>query len=448
MTNISLHLEKVYDFVSNDEIVSYKKTAEQQNVALREKTGKGNDFLGWVDLPSSISEATLDEVEKVALKLQSKHLEIFVVIGIGGSYLGSKAVIDALSDSFSQIKGSFESPIVLFAGQNISEDYLFELRDLLDSKEWACAIISKSGTTTEPALAFRLLKQDLEDKYGVEEASKRIIAITDAERGALCTLAKEEGYKTFVIPDDIGGRYSVLTPVGLIAIAIAGFNVRELVSGAKSMEVACGVDVPFEENIAAQYAAARNALYKTGKKVEIMVNFNPKLHFFAEWWKQLYGESEGKESKGIFPASVDFSSDLHSMGQYIQEGERILFETVLSVENVDNEVLVPEDKADLDKLNFLAGKRVDYINKMAELGTSIAHVDGGVPNIRINIPKLNEYYLGQLIYFFEIACGISGYILGVNPFDQPGVEAYKKNMFALLEKPGFEKETAAIKARL
>jgi len=448
MTNISLHLEKVYDFVSNDEIVAYKKTAEQQNVALREKTGKGSDFLGWVDLPSSISEATLDEIEKVALKLQSKHLEIFVVIGIGGSYLGSKAVIDALSDSFSQIKGSFESPIVLFAGQNISEDYLFELRDLLDSKEWACAIISKSGTTTEPALAFRLLKQDLEEKYGVEEARKRIIAITDAERGALCTLAKEEGYKTFVIPDDIGGRYSVLTPVGLIAIAIAGFNVRELVSGAKSMEVACGADVPFEENIAAQYAAARNALYKTGKKVEIMVNFNPKLHFFAEWWKQLYGESEGKESKGIFPASVDFSSDLHSMGQYIQEGERILFETVLSVENVDNEVLVPEDKADLDKLNFLAGKRVDYINKMAELGTSIAHVDGGVPNIRINIPQLNEYYLGQLIYFFEIACGISGYILNVNPFDQPGVEAYKKNMFALLEKPGFEKETAAIKARL
>jgi len=448
MTNISLHLEKVYDFVSNDEIVAYKKTAEQQNVALHEKTGKGSEFLGWVDLPSSISEATLSEVEKVALKLQSKHLEVFVVIGIGGSYLGSKAVIDALSDSFSHIKGSFESPIVLFAGQNISEDYLFELRDLLDSKEWACAIISKSGTTTEPALAFRLLKQDLEDKYGVEEARKRIIAITDAERGALCTLAKEEGYKTFVIPDDIGGRYSVLTPVGLIAIAIAGFNVRELVSGAKSMEIACGSDVPFEENIAAQYAAARNALYKTGKKVEIMVNFNPKLHFFAEWWKQLYGESEGKESKGIFPASVDFSSDLHSMGQYIQEGERILFETVLSVESVDNEVLVPEDKADLDKLNFLAGKRVDYINKMAELGTSIAHVDGGVPNIRVNIPQLNEFYLGQLIYFFEIACGISGYILDINPFDQPGVEAYKKNMFALLEKPGFEKETAAIKARL
>jgi glucose-6-phosphate isomerase len=448
MMNITLQLEKIYNFVSEEEIVAYKKVAEQQNIALHEKTGKGNDFLGWVDLPSSISEATLDEVEKVVLKLQSKHLEIFVVIGIGGSYLGSKAVIDALSDSFSHIKGSFESPIVLFAGQNISEDYLFELRDLLDTKEWACAVISKSGTTTEPALAFRLLKQDLEDKYGVEEARKRVIAITDVERGALRKLANEEGYKTFVIPDDVGGRYSVLTPVGLIAIAIAGFNVRELVSGAKTMEAACGTKVPFEKNIAAQYAAARSALYKKGKKVEIMVNYNPKLHFFAEWWKQLFGESEGKESKGIFPASVDFSSDLHSMGQYIQEGERILFETVLSVENVNYEVLVPTSKTDPDKLNFLAGKRVDNINKMAELGTMIAHVDGGVPNFRINIPQLNEYYLGQLIYFFEIACGISGYILDINPFDQPGVEAYKKNMFALLEKPGFEKETAEIKARL
>ena len=341
MENISLQLDKVYDFVPAADIVAYKKAAEQQNNALRDKTGKGNDFLGWVDLPSSISESVLEEVEKVALKFQSKHLEVFVVIGIGGSYLGSKAVIDALSDSFAQIKGSFEAPLVLFAGQNISEDYLFELRDLLEYKEWACAIISKSGTTTEPALAFRLLKQDLEEKYGVEEARKRIIAITDGERGALKTLAKEEGYKTFVIPDDVGGRYSVLTPVGLIAIAIAGFNVRELVNGAKSMEVACGADVPFEANMAAQYAAARNALYKSGKKVEIMVNYNPKLHFFAEWWKQLYGESEGKELKGIFPASVDFSSDLHSMGQYIQEGERILFETVLSVENVKQRSACP-----------------------------------------------------------------------------------------------------------
>jgi len=448
MTNISLKLENVYNFVSKDEIASYKKETEQKNIALHEKTGKGNGFLGWVELPTSISEAMLDDIEKVAIKLQSKHLEVFVVIGIGGSYLGSKAVIDALSDSFSHIKGSFEAPIVLFAGQNISEDYLFELRDLLDTKEWACAVISKSGTTTEPALAFRLLKQDLEEKYGVDEARKRIIAITDAERGALRTLANVEGYKTFVIPDDIGGRYSVLTPVGLIAIAIAGFNVRELVNGAKSMEMACGINVPFEDNVAAQYAATRNALYKKGKKVEIMVNYNPKLHFFAEWWKQLYGESEGKELKGIFPASVDFSSDLHSMGQYIQEGERILFETVLSVENVNFEVVVPADNNDLDSLNFLAGKRVDNINKMAELGTMLAHVDGGVPNMQILVPQLNEFYLGQLIYFFELACGISGYLLDVNPFDQPGVEAYKKNMFALLGKPGYENETALIKSRL
>ena len=448
MTNISLQLDKVYSFASKEEIFSYKETAEKQNVALHEKTGKGNDFLGWVELPSSISEATLDEVEKVVKRFQPRHLEIFVVIGIGGSYLGSKAVIDALSDSFAPIKGSFEAPLVVFAGQNISEDYLFELRELLEMKEWACAVISKSGTTTEPALAFRLLKQDLEERYGVEEARKRIIAITDEERGALKSLAKTEGYATFVIPDDVGGRYSVLTPVGLIAIAVAGFNVRELVNGAKSMETACSPAVPFEENIAAQYAAVRNVLYNKGMKIEIMVNYNPKLHFFAEWWKQLYGESEGKELKGIFPSSVDFSSDLHSMGQYIQEGERILFETVLSVDQVNNEVLVPEDEADLDKLNFLAGKRVDFVNKMAELGTSIAHVDGGVPNIKITVPQLNEYYLGQLIYFFEKACGISGYLLGVNPFDQPGVEAYKKNMFALLEKPGFEKETAAIKARL
>lgn len=448
MSNISLHLDKAYGFVPKSEIDAYKDIVEKSNVSLHEKTGKGNDFLGWVDLPSSISEADLADIEKTAVKLRSKHLEIFVVIGIGGSYLGAKAVIDALSDSFVQIKGSFEAPLILFAGQNISEDYLAELRDLLEYKEWACAVVSKSGTTTEPALAFRLLKQDLEERYGLEEARNRIIAVTDAERGALKTLATSEGYKTYVIPDDVGGRYSVLTPVGLVAIAVAGFNIRELVKGAIDMEKACGADVPYEQNIAAQYAAARNALYKTGKKVEVLVNYNPKLHFFAEWWKQLYGESEGKDGLGIFPASVDFSSDLHSMGQYIQEGERILFETVLSIGEVNNEVRIPSDEADLDKLNFLAGKRVDEVNKMAELGTIIAHVDGGVPNLRISVPQLNEYYLGQLIYFFEIACGISGYVLGVNPFDQPGVEAYKKNMFALLEKPGFEKETAAIKERL
>jgi len=448
MKNISLNLKNIYGFVPKAKIDGFKLQSEAANLALRKKSGKGNDFLGWVDLPGSISEVELSDIEKTVQKLQVKHLEVFVVIGIGGSYLGSKAVIDALSDSFAAIKGSFEAPLIVFAGQNISEDYLFELRDLLDTKDWACTVISKSGTTTEPALAFRLLKQDLEEKYGIEEARKRIIAVTDAEKGALKKLAKEEGYKTFVIPDDVGGRYSVLTPVGLIAIGMAGFNVRELVKGAIDMEKACDSSVPYEQNLACQYAAARNALYQSGKKIEILVNYNPKLHFFAEWWKQLYGESEGRDNKGIYPSSVDFSSDLHSMGQYIQEGERTLFETVLSIEEVDNEVIVPEDEADLDGLNFLAGKRVDEVNKMAELGTSIAHVDGGVPNIRISVPKLNEYYLGQLIYFFEIACGISGYILDVNPFDQPGVESYKKNMFALLNKPGFEKESKAIQERL
>lgn len=448
MKNIGLNLDKVLNCVTRENIDRFKQQTEAANLALHQKTGKGNDYMGWVDLPGSISEAELSEIEKTVQRLQVKHLEIFVVIGIGGSYLGSKAVIDALSDSFASIKGSFEAPLVVFAGQNISEDYLFELRDLLDTKEWACAVISKSGTTTEPALAFRLLKQDLEERYGLEEARKRIIAVTDAERGALKTLAKEEGYKTFVIPDDVGGRYSVLTPVGLIAIGMAGFNVRELVNGAKMMEKACDTAVPYEENLACQYAAARNALYQSGKKIEILVNYNPKLHFFAEWWKQLYGESEGKENKGIYPSSVDFSSDLHSMGQYIQEGERTLFETVLSIHEPDNEVIVPQDESDLDGLNFLAGMRVDEVNKMAELGTMLAHVDGGVPNIRITVPKLNEYYLGQLIYFFELACGISGNLLNVNPFDQPGVESYKKNMFALLNKPGFEKESQAIQERL
>lgn len=448
MENIGLNFDNVYGIVSKEKIDSYRQQAEAANRALRTKTGRGNDFLGWVDLPGLISELELSDIEKTIQKIQVKHIEIFVVIGIGGSYLGSKAVIDALSDSFAAIKGSFEAPLIVFAGQNISEDYLFELRDLLDSKDWACAVISKSGTTTEPALAFRLLKQDLEEKYGLEEARKRIIAVTDAERGALKTLAKEEGYKTFVIPDDVGGRYSVLTPVGLIAIGMAGFNIRELVRGAKDMEVACSADVPYEQNLACRYAAARNALYQSGKKIEILVNYNPKLHFFAEWWKQLYGESEGKENKGIYPSSVDFSSDLHSMGQYIQEGERTLFETVLSIDTVNSEVMVPEDESDLDGLNFLAGRRVDEINKMAELGTMLAHVDGGVPNIRVTIPKLDEYYLGQLIYFFELACGISGYILDINPFDQPGVENYKKNMFALLNKPGYEKESKAIQERL
>lgn len=447
MEKISLKLDKTFDFVSKDSIYAYKKSMEDFNRALAAKTGKGNDFLGWTNLPSSISEAELADYEATAAKLVAKNIDILVVIGIGGSYLGAKAVVDALSDSFAHLKER-KNPFILFAGQNISEDYLFELRELLKTKEFALAVISKSGTTTEPALAFRLLKQDIEDKYGKAEANERIVAITDAAKGALRSLATTEGYKTFVIPDDVGGRYSVLTPVGLLAIAVAGFDIRALVQGAVDMEKETGVDVPFEENLSAQYAAARNELYKSGKKVEILVNYNPKLHFLAEWWKQLYGESEGKEGKGIFPAAVDFSSDLHSMGQYIQEGERTLFETVISIASPDREVRIPTDKENLDGLNFLAGKRVDEVNKMAELGTMLAHVDGGVPNMQIVLPKLNEYYLGQLIQFFEVACGLSGYTLGVNPFDQPGVEAYKKNMFALLEKPGFEEATKAIKKRL
>jgi glucose-6-phosphate isomerase len=447
MEKISLNFEKTFDFISKDAVFSYKKDIEGYNQDLFNKTGKGNDFLGWTTLPTSISEAELADYEATAAKMIAKNIDIFVVIGIGGSYLGAKAVVDALSDSFAHLKER-KNPFILFAGQNISEDYLFELRELLKTKEYAMAVISKSGTTTEPALAFRLLKQDIEEKYGKKEACDRIVAVTDEKRGALRSLATTEGYKTFVIPDDVGGRYSVLTPVGLLAIAVAGFDIRALVKGAVDMQQASGVNVPFEENIPAQYAAVRNELYKNGKKIEIFVNYNPKLHFLAEWWKQLYGESEGKEGKGIYPASVDNTSDLHSMGQYIQEGERTLFETVVSVASPDREVRIPNDAEDLDGLNFLAGKRVDEVNKMAELGTMLAHVDGGVPNIQVVLPKLNEYYLGQLIYFFELACGLSGYALGVNPFDQPGVEAYKKNMFALLEKPGYEEATKAIKKRL
>lgn len=447
MENMKLNFSRTLSFISKDAIDAYKTETKKHNLALHEKSGKGNEFLGWVNLPSSISEAELADIEATATKLQAKKIDILVVIGIGGSYLGAKAVIDSLSDSFAAMKPS-NNPLVVFAGQNIGEDYLFELRELLREKEYALVVISKSGTTTEPALAFRLLKQDIEEKYGKKEARDRIVAVTDAFKGALRKLATSEGYKTYVIPDDVGGRYSVLTPVGLIAIAVAGFDIRALVNGASDMERQSAPEVAFEENLAAQYAAVRNELYRNGFIVEIMVNYNPKLHYFAEWWKQLYGESEGKEGKGIFPASVDFTSDLHSMGQYIQEGERKLFETVISIEAPDRKVEIPVDPDNLDGLNFLAGKRVDEVNKMAELGTAIAHVDGGVPNLLISIPKLNEYYLGQLIYFFEKACGISGYTLGVNPFDQPGVEAYKKNMFALLEKPGFEAETKAIKAKL
>jgi glucose-6-phosphate isomerase len=446
MENLKIKIDKIYDFVKKDSVYALAEITEKNNKTLYDKSGKGNDFLGWVNLPSSITDNEIKELENVAKNFRDK-CEVVVVIGIGGSYLGAKAVIEALSDSFYMLKPG-KNPIILFAGQNICEDYTAELLELLNNKKYGIVCISKSGTTTEPALAFRLLKDHLEKKVGKAAAKDLIVAITDAKKGALRTLATQEGYKTFIIPDDVGGRFSVLTPVGLLPIAIAGFSISELVKGAKSMEEITKPGTAFEQNPSAVYAAARNALYKSGKKVEILTNYNNKLAFVSEWWKQLFGESEGKENKGIFPASVNFTTDLHSMGQYVQEGERILFETVVTVKSPDKNVAIPFEKENLDGLNFLANKRIDEVNKMAELGTLLAHIDGGVPNMVVEISKLNEFYLGQLFYFFEKACGISGYILDVNPFDQPGVEAYKKNMFALLDKPGFEAESKKLKERL
>lgn len=447
MKNIQIDIKNTNGFIDEKVVKSYEVSVKNANEMLHNGSGKGSDFLGWLHLPSSITESHLSDIEQTAKVLQ-ENCEVVVVIGIGGSYLGAKAVIEALSDSFDWLQKERKTPVIVYAGQNIGEDYLYELQTLLKNKKFGIISISKSGTTTEPAIAFRLLKTQLEEQQGKEAAQKLIVTITDKSRGALRTLATQEGYKTFVIEDNIGGRFSVLSPVGLLPIAVAGYDVRKLVNGAAEMEKVCGLNTPFDENPAAIYAATRNELYRQGKKIEILVNYNPKLHFFAEWWKQLYGESEGKEHKGIFPAATDFTTDLHSMGQWIQDGERTIFETVISVENTRHEKIVPFNEANLDGLNFLAGKRIDQVNKMAELGTMLAHVDGGVPNLKISIPALEEYYLGQLIYFFEKACGISGYLLGVNPFDQPGVEAYKKNMFALLEKPGYEKETEAIKAKL
>jgi len=447
MKNISLNIEKTLGFISKDAVYAYEAQAKVCSEALHNGTGKGNDFLGWLNLPSSTSKEFIADIKATAQILRD-NCEVVVMAGIGGSYLGSRAVIEALSDSFALLKEKKDSPVIIYAGHNISEDYLSELTDYLKGKKFGVINISKSGTTTETALAFRLLKKQCEDQRGKETAQKCIVAITDAKKGAAKVTADKEGYKTYVIPDNVGGRFSVLTPVGLLPIAVAGFDVEQLIAGAAKMEEVCGLNVPFSENPAAIYAATRNELYKSGKKIEILVNYHPKLHFVMEWWKQLYGESEGKENKGIFPAAVDFSTDLHSMGQWIQEGERSIFETVISIETPNKNLTVPSDEANLDGLNFLAGKRVDEVNKMAELGTQIAHVDGGVPNLHISMPQLNEYYIGQLFFFFEKACGISGYILGVNPFNQPGVEAYKKNMFALLNKPGYEEESKAIQARL
>jgi glucose-6-phosphate isomerase len=447
MEQIKLDISRVYDLISAEEIKALsKETLDAQNTLYR-GDGQGNDYLGWLPLPSEITDQQIKDIESAVAGLREKT-EILVVVGIGGSYLGARAVNDALAHNFSHLMKEQKAPHMLFAGQNIGEDYMHELLALLDEKSYSIVAISKSGTTTEPALAFRILKNHLEEKVGKEEARDRIIAVTDSSKGALRQLADEEGYRSYVIPDNVGGRFSVFTPVGLIPLAICGVDIRELVSGALEMSQRCDPSLPFEENPAAVYAATRNALYRSGKKIELLVNYQNKLHYVAEWWKQLYGESEGKDGLGIFPAAVDNSSDLHSMGQYIQEGERTLFETVLSVEGTNHQVKVPGDPANLDQLNYLEGKNIDHVNKMAELGTILAHLDGGVPNIRISIPTLSARWLGQLLYFFENACGISGYMLGVNPFNQPGVEAYKKNMFALLEKPGFEAETAQIKARL
>ena len=447
MENIKLDINKSLGFISKDKLAAYEPKVRACMETLEKGTGLGNDFLGWLHLPSSITKEHLDDLKATAQVLR-ENCEVVVVAGIGGSYLGARAVIEAMSNSFLWLQEKKAGqPTIIFAGHNIGEDYLYELTSFLKDKKFGVINISKSGTTTETALAFRLLKKHCEDQRGKELARKVIVAVTDAKKGAARVTADKEGYKSFIIPDNVGGRFSVLTPVGLLPIAVAGIDIDQLVEGARKMEEVCANE-NMMENPAALYAATRNELYQSGKKIEILVNFQPKLHYFMEWWKQLYGESEGKDHKGIYPSSVDFSTDLHSMGQWIQEGERTIYETVVSIETPNHELRVPSDEENLDGLNFLAGKRVDEVNKMAELGTQLAHVDGGVPNMRVSVPKLNEYYLGQLIYFFEKACGISGYLLGVNPFNQPGVEAYKKNMFALLNKPGYEEESKAIQARL
>ena len=434
MQNITIDLTNLQNFVSDQEIQAFQKEIDLHYPSLFNKTGRGNDFLGWVDLPSKFDNDLFRRMEDDAARLR-ENSEIFVVIGIGGSYLGARAVIDALGHQFYDLLEERKHPYIIYAGHQLSEDYMAELMEILDKKDYSLAVISKSGTTTEPAIAFRILKNHLEKKYGKEGARQRIIAITDSKKGALKSLADREGYPAYIVPDDVGGRYSVLTPVGLLPVAVAGFDIRKIVEGASDMETFARGALTIAENPILAYVAARNALYRNGKSIEILVNYLPNLQYLTEWWKQLYGESEGKEGKGIFPAGVGFTTDLHSMGQYIQEGMRIIFETVISVENSRHKLTVPLAENDADGLNYLAGKRIGFVNHMAELGTLQAHVEGGVPNIRITVPEISEYTLGQLIYFFELACGLSGYLLGVNPFDQPGVEAYKKNMFALLGKP-------------
>lgn len=443
--NLSIDLQNTANFISYEEVVALAQQSLRHLDSLNAGSGPGNDFLGWLSLPDDILPQ-LDKIEKTAAHLRSVS-DTTVVIGIGGSYLGARAVIEALSHSFSPLRKSSHHE-VLFAGQNISEDYLSDLLEILESRNYSIIVISKSGTTTEPAIAFRILKDHLEKKVGKAAATGRIVAITDAKRGALRTMAETNGYETFVIPDDVGGRYSVLTPVGLLPIAISGSDIRLLVRGAKIMEELTRYNTNAITNPSLLYAAARNLILQSGKPVEIIVGFTPKLQFFLEWWKQLFGESEGKDGKGIYPSSANMTTDLHSLGQYIQEGQRIIFETMISVGNPSGKLTIPFEEDDSDQLNYIAGKRLSEVNHNAELGTALAHNDGGVPIINIAIPVLNEFYLGQMIYFFELACAVSGYILDVNPFDQPGVEAYKKNMFALLNKPGFEEAAKKLKKRL
>lgn len=436
MNNVLINTDNLRSFLCEEELTAMHKEVLAAKHTLMSGDGAGQDFLGWLDLPKDVQASEISSIKKDVERLAGKA-ELFVVIGIGGSYLGARAVIEALQSEFAYMESGRRFPIVVYAGHTLSEDYYHQLLQILDKRDYAVAVISKSGTTTEPAVAFRIIKGHLEKKYGKEEAADRIIAITDARRGALHDISKQEGYKTYVIPDNVGGRFSVLTPVGLLPIAMSGYNIDRLLQGANDMRSICMNNDGLEDNPALMYAAVRNILYRKGRKVEILENFVPQLKYFSEWWKQLYGESEGKDGKGILPHSLSFTTDLHSMGQYVQDGERIMFETVISVASPSHQVVIPDDEQNLDGINYLLGKSLTEINRNAELGTVMAHCDGGVPVLRIEIPKVDEYVLGQMIYFFEFACGVSGYVLKVNPFDQPGVEAYKKNMFRLLGKPGY-----------
>ena len=447
MERLKFNYQNALNFISETELSSMEPQVTLSAKMLEEKTAVGNEFLGWLDLHKNYDKEEFKRVQKAAEKIKNDS-EILLVIGIGGSYLGARAAIEFLTHTFynNLEKEKRATPKIIFVGQNISGTYLTDLLDLLGDKEYSINVISKSGTTTEPALAFRVLKNHMEKKYGKEGARARIFATTDKSRGALKKLADEEGYESFVIPDDVGGRFSVLTPVGLLPIAVAGIDIEELMLGAQ--DAAKEFSKEFKENDCYKYAAIRNILNRKGKDVELLVNYEPRLHYVSEWWKQLFGESEGKDGKGIFPAAVDFSTDLHSMGQYIQEGKRFLFETVIHIENVDKDIVIESEKDDLDGLNYLAGKNFAFVNKKAAEGTILAHVDGGVPNLEISIPKATPYHLGYLFYFFMKSCGVSGYLLGVNPFDQPGVEAYKKNMFALLGKSGYEELAKKLNDRL